>query len=143
MTTELSEQKRIQLEERMSRRDHENESVLVSMGLSTEQSATLELSDSATEVTLDNKPQICRTCLGRGVYKPMFFEMDCPDCYGTGYRLDDPVSLIKWQKMCMDWSRKRILKLQNDLRIATTTEEERMAEDIENMYRHSKINKHD
>ncbi|GAL07873.1 hypothetical protein JCM19237_253 [Photobacterium aphoticum] len=43
----------------------------------------------------------------------------------------------------MDWSRKRILKLQNDLRIATTTEEERMAEDIENMYRHSKINKHD
>ncbi|HHF2868998.1 TPA: hypothetical protein ACPJZQ_004156 [Vibrio alginolyticus] len=62
------------------------------------------------DVTLDNKPDHCPTCKGSGYTKSLFSKWECCSCFGIGYDLSDPVAVIKWQKLCLDWSKNRLLE---------------------------------
>lgn len=59
------------------------------------------------ERMIDALPR-CRKCNGRGVFKPMFHELECPDCFGSGRDLEvfDKLvvaqqELIRHQKVLM------------------------------------------
>ncbi|WP_413113375.1 hypothetical protein [Thaumasiovibrio sp. DFM-14] len=144
MTEELAKHKRNQLESRIEQRNEANNSILDAMGLALEDSDAISLVDTDdSEVGLTDRPKTCKECRGRGVVKPMFFEFECPACYGTGYDLSDPIRLIKWQKLCMEWAKDRIGSLKKTLYLASTTVDEREADSMEAFYSDSKYNKND
>lgn len=51
----------------------------------------------------------CKSCHGKGTYKPMFYEMECPDCFGTALNLSDPLAIIKLQSTYLAQSKKVIV----------------------------------
>ncbi|MEC6833036.1 hypothetical protein VXS06_14810 [Photobacterium toruni] len=134
-----SELKRFQLIERQTRRDAENDSILDSLGFDYNQSDKLNL-ESADNVTLKDKPIKCKECSGKGKVKSLFSEYECFACFGTGYDFSDPVRLIKWQQLCMNWAKTKIIRLENDLHLATTTEAERMEQGMNKFYKDIKKN---
>ncbi|MCG3884164.1 hypothetical protein I3271_05640 [Photobacterium leiognathi] len=136
---ESSEIKRIQLIERQNRRNAESESILDSLGLDYQPSEHLIL-ESADNVTLEDKPAKCKECSGKGKVKSLFSEYECFSCFGIGYDLSDPVRIMKWQQLCMSWSKTKIRKLERDLHIATTTEAERMEQGMNEFYKDIKKN---
>lgn len=144
MSDEIIELKRQALIERRDRRDSQNKSILETMGL--EQDINSEIESNRTddrEITLECKPSICTTCKGYGKIKPMFYWFECSDCHGTGYNLLDPISIIKWQKLCMSWSKEQINLLRHQLVMTTTTEEQRLERSIMNSYEGAEYNRND
>lgn len=145
MSEQTAEYKRQALADRAARRDSESVSILETMGLEPVQdSPELDLHDfREDEITLESKPAKCKTCYGQGTVKGLFFRRECDDCYGTGYALSDPIAIIKWQKLCMAWAKQTIKNQREQLKMATTTEEERLEESIQRAYSGSSYNKHD
>lgn len=143
MNDEITEMKRQSLEQRQAKRDSENASVLESLGLEAAEEPALEVSDSYEDVTLKSKPKPCPTCYGKGTVKGVCLTRECETCYGTGYSLTDPIALIKWQKLCMQWAKAKIREQEKQLHLATTTEEERLEESVKRSYSGAKYNKHD
>ncbi len=134
---EIAQAKAEALANRIKKRDASNESILDSMGLA---AGGPEVGlEECEKVDIAVPPAKCTNCHGTGRVKSMFSTWECFECHGTGYDLSNAVAVIKWQTACMEWSKARINKLQRELKVATTTEEERMAESAENFYRDSKI----
>ena len=104
------------IENRIRDRNEKNTSILDSMGFDYPSKASIEIQDSNDEVTIKDKPAVCCKCFGRGVVKPMFYYIECAECFGTGYDLSNPLSIIKWQKLCLKWSKTKITSLQNEVR---------------------------
>ena len=133
--------KQNQLLERQIKRDIESESILESMDLDNPFKKCLTF-ESVDTVTLDDKPEACNNCNGTGSVKSLFSSYECYLCYGTGYDLSDPIKLIKWQQLCMQWSKNKIRKLDHELHIAKTTEAERMERSMNEFYKDIKQKNH-
>ena len=130
---DILKNKRQQLVKRQIERDKKSESILDVMHLENPYQRDLAF-ESAINVTLDDKPKKCAVCSGTGYIKSLFSSYECVGCFSTGYDLSDPIRLIKWQQLCMSWSKTKIRKLERDLQIATTTEAERMEKGISEFY---------
>ncbi|EGQ9864776.1 hypothetical protein MZJ31_004448 [Vibrio parahaemolyticus] len=137
---EISDIKRSQLEQRQRERDERSPSILDTfegIELTDEREALANRLQDA-DVTLDDKPDRCPTCNGTGYTKSLFSKWECCSCFGTGYDLSDPVAVIKWQKLCLDWSKNRLWEYRVALIKATTTEEERLASEVESFYENAR-----
>lgn len=138
--SDLSSEKRLQLELRQYQRDQMSESILESMGLSDFSDSNGFVCESCDdEVTINDKPLVCSNCKGKGVIKPMFYEFECDHCFGTGYDMSNPVKIIKWQKLCMSWSKEKVTKLRSDLYTASTNKRERMGDCMDAFYKEAKL----
>lgn len=142
---DYSDIKRQHLLDKIRVRDQRNESILDRMGLKPINDENALICDSAEEPDVDikKKPKLCSKCHGQGTIKPMFFVMECDSCYGTGYDLTNIIYLIKWQKLCLDWSKKKLLQLQDDVYKLSTTPEERMADSMDQLYKGKTFNRHE
>ncbi|MGX9459412.1 hypothetical protein ACWU37_21010 (plasmid) [Photobacterium damselae subsp. damselae] len=130
-----SEIKRRQLRQRQVDRDASNSSILESMDLAANEPELTIDDDLSEEIEIFSfSPAICKACFGRGKIKPMFYELECSDCQGTGYDLSDAINLIKWQKLCLAWSKEKIISLRHQLKLAVTSEDERLEESISSHY---------
>ncbi|MCG9576130.1 hypothetical protein L1D14_07735 [Vibrio tubiashii] len=119
-----SELKSVHLKKRIDTRNTNNISLIESLGLE-EPSSNLDLSPVEANVSIDDKPDKCPTCKGRGQVKPMFYSIECNDCYGIGFDLSDPIKLIKWQSACLTWAKNRLKCQTNIINTLKTTSQER------------------
>lgn len=76
----------------------------------------------------------CKSCHGKGTYKPMFYEMECPDCFGTALNLSDPLAIIKLQSTYLAQSKKVIVAQRQAMYELLHTEEERYEKCVEAFY---------
>lgn len=138
---EIAEQKRATLEERVKKRDNATPSILESYGFEDpnqqqEQQVLSNLADA--DPTLRDRPAPCPTCRGKGWVKALFGKWECSACWGTTYDLSNPIAIIKWQKLCMEWAKRDVQRSREALYRATTTEAEREEDSIQEFYGSSK-----
>ncbi|UTZ44517.1 hypothetical protein [Vibrio campbellii] len=136
MNDDIADLKRQHLESRKQKRDQENKSILGQFDVELEPDADLQVIESCSdaEVSLDDKPAPCKACCGKGWVKPLFFRTECDRCFGTTYDLTNPVAIIKWQQLCLEWAKKDVKENRRALLHATTTSEERKAKAVEGFY---------
>lgn len=141
----IAEWKRQTLANRKAERDSNNISVLDSMGLSSaEDDPAVELHDcQEEEITLNWKPEVCKTCYGRGTVKGVCLTRECETCFGTGLSMTDPIAIIKWQRLCMAWAKEKIKAQSHQINLLKTTDEQRLEESVSKAYAGSTYNKHD
>lgn len=137
----ITEQKRASLEERAKKRDSATPSILESLGfddpnLQQEQQVISNLADA--DPALSDRPALCPTCVGKGWVKSLFRKWECSACWGTTYDLSNPIAIIKWQKLCMDWAKRDVQRTREALYRATTTEAEREEQSIQEFHGSSK-----
>ncbi len=137
MSDEIVNLKRQHLEQRQRKRDQEHNSILEQFDVELEPAAEVQIvkNCSDAEVTLDDKPMPCKFCNGKGWVKSLFNRWECDSCFGTTYDLSNPVAIIKWQKLCLEWARNEVLDTRKALLYATTTSEERQAAAVEEFYK--------
>lgn len=137
MSDEITDLKRQHLEGRVRKRDQENKSILDQFNIDPESDAEQRIIESCSdaEVTIDDKPAPCKACQGRGWVKTLFSRWECDSCFGTTYDLSNPIAIIKWQRLCLDWAKKDIYESRRALLHATTTSEERQAHAVEEFYK--------
>ena len=138
---EIAEQKRIALKERARKRDSATPSILESYGFEDpnqqqEKQVLSNLIDA--DPALQDKPLPCPTCGGKGWIKSVFSNWECAACFGTTYDLSNPIAIIKWQKLCMDWAKRDVQRTREALYRATTTEAEREENAIQEFHGSSK-----
>ncbi|WP_432773881.1 hypothetical protein [Vibrio parahaemolyticus] len=138
MCDEVTESKRLHLEARQRKRDAANSSILDHFEVELDDESKDVIARCAdAEVTLNDKPKPCELCKGRGWVKPLFVKYECDACFGTTYDLSNPIAIIKWQRLCMEWAKNDVLENRKALLYATTTEQERQAATIDDFYKDS------
>lgn len=137
MSDEIADLKRQHLEGRMRKRDQEHDSILEKFDVEIEPDASQQVVDNCSDVdvTLDDKPASCKECGGKGWVKSLFNRWECDVCFGTTYDLSNPIAIIKWQRLCLDWAKNDVLESRKALLEATTTSEERQAHAVEEFYK--------
>jgi len=127
------------LNELIDKRNESNPSTIEALGLSEHNTASVELVACEGDVTVNDTPDRCNACNGRGVVKPMFYIQECGDCHGTGFDLSDPIKLIKWQSACLKWAKDRILLQGNHLKNLTKSAAELEEESVREFYVDSRL----
>lgn len=135
---EISQSKAQALQGRIERRNEQNDSILDSMGLAGGESVSVSEVE-AVEANVHERPLSCGNCKGTGKVASLFSKWECMECHGTGFDLSNPVAVIKWQTACMEWAKSELLTARHQLKLATTTKEEREAEAVNEFYRSAKI----
>lgn len=136
MSSEIADFKRRQLQDRQRKRDQENDSILGQFDVELDQEAIENCSD--VEVTLEDKPLHCKACGGKGWIKSLFSRWECDRCFGTTYDLSNPIAIIKWQKLCLEWARSEVVESRKALLNATMTSSEREANAVEEFYKNAR-----
>lgn len=136
MSDEIADLKRLQLQNRKLKRDQENESILEQFDVELEPDAEQQVIENCSDadVTLEDKPAPCKACGGKGWVKTLFSRWECDTCFGTTYDLSNPIAIIKWQRLCLDWAKKDVVESRRALLYATTTSKERQANAVEEFY---------
>lgn len=96
---------------------------------------TLVVCDS--DVQLECLP-ICKHCKGKGTVKPMFYTLECPDCFGTGLDLKEPLALIRLQKKYLEQAKSLIVDLRKQLYELGLQDGESEQLAMDKFYRHAK-----
>ena len=130
--SEISELKRVHLDNRRVERDKNNVSILEQFPQSL--SSTPEVIESEAKVDISTPPPKCTSCNGSGYLNSLFSRWECSSCHGTRYDLGDPLAVIRWQQSCMDWSKQKINRLNHQLLVANKTEAQLTEEAMERMY---------
>lgn len=136
---EIADYKRRHLEQKRIDRDERNDSILDNFDFDTEeaeQGVIKHCSDAS--VSLEDKPPECPTCNGKGWVQSLFSRWECDACFGTTYDLSNPVAIIKWQRLCMEWAKKDVIKSRLDLQTATMSNEQKEAKAIDDFYQTAK-----
>lgn len=138
METETVRIKRDHLKGRQEKRDKDTPSILPHFGneLDDEQQTVSRCSD--VDIQMEDKPDKCSNCNGRGWVKGLFENWECSVCFGTTYDLSNPIAVIKWQKLCMEWAKKDVIDSRYKLKQMTTTPEERQEGAVHEFYSGSK-----
>ena len=93
--------------------------------------------DCANAVNVANKLTklpVCKTCNGRKTIKPLFFELDCQDCFATGLDISDPLTVIRQQQEYLKQARVVIIEQRNSIYCLTVTPDEQAGEMMDKFY---------
>lgn len=90
-----------------------------------------------SEVELE-RLTICKACKGKGTVKPMFYVMECPDCFGTTLDLSEPLAVIKLQQQFLTKAKAVIVAQRRALYENSLSEGEAMEETMDHFYKSAK-----
>ncbi len=137
----LAKSKELHLIHRMQRRDQTHDSVLSALGIDENQTTDVIDSDyyPNDEVRIDEPPPTCSECKGQKFVLGMFYKRECDKCKGTGFDLSNAIAVIKWQNLCLDWSKMTIKRQRHDITLLATSDEEREEKAQEKFYRHARL----
>lgn len=82
----------------------------------------------------------CKSCVGKGTVKPMYYEYDCTVCGGTGCDMSDVVTFAINQQEIIRAQTVLINSFIHDFFLHGFTSKERMAFSIDNFYSDCKTN---
>lgn len=88
---------------------------------------------SAAVRKLDSLPK-CQECNGNGTIKPLFHELECYACSGTGLDLSDPLAIIELQRELLGKAKAVIVHQRQSLYNLTVSEEQRTADNMSAFY---------
>lgn len=96
-----------------------------------------KVSAQDTDVELERLPT-CKACKGKGTVKPMFYVMECPDCFGTALDLSNPLAVIKLQQQFLTQAKAVIVEQRRALYESSLSEGEAMEETMDHFYKSAK-----
>lgn len=76
----------------------------------------------------------CRACHGKGTHKPMFYEMECPECFGTALDLSEPLAIIKLQSSYLAQAKGVIVAQRQAMYELLHPEDERYEKSVKRFY---------
>lgn len=91
------------------------------------------------EKMIDALPR-CKKCSGKGVIKPMFHDLDCPDCFGSGRDLEVFDKLVVGQQELIRHQKVLMSALLHEVYTTRLAEIEKVAISMDDFYRTCKTN---
>ncbi len=100
------------LEDRIRNRNDGNISILESFNF---EPIAEQVESDTIKASDDDKPNLCPNCQGTGQVRGLFTLSECYLCEGVGLDMSNPVAVIRWQRSCMEWSKKQIMQHRAEL----------------------------
>ncbi|OEE37304.1 hypothetical protein A1QO_04150 [Vibrio genomosp. F10 str. ZF-129] len=119
---QLKQDKSIQLNTRIAKRDQSTESILKTFDIDFDvsyENITLEVNHGP--VTVTDRPDQCYSCHGKGRIQGLFGTSECAICHGTGLDLSNPLAVIQWQKACLQWAKNTINTQRETMKLCGVT----------------------